>query len=334
MKIIEVHAKDHYEAGYLLGQLTAKMQTAYIKAFHLPAPWDILIKKSLPFLDVTKKVFPQYIDEINGLANGAKIPFEKLWVFHCIDEVMEKQHIERCTSIFLKQENGSGYIVGHNEDWDVWTGEYFFILKRTLDNKTVVELGLAGLISGGTICINSSGMIQAINSLYHTDYQIGIPKQIVARWLSSRESLEEVKEEFPKLRRAAGYCYNMSKKTKVLSIESSARRYEFFETNKNYVHTNHYIGTLKEVEKQYKEEMQSLGRYQHIRSVLSQVHTVNVLKDLLLYTTNDDSSVYRTKETSTVASVIFDVPKKIMYAAQENKGLNTLWQQINLDFIT
>lgn len=334
MKIIEVDAKDHYDAGYQLGQLTAKLQHAYIDSFKPSQPWEILIRKSQPYLSATKKVFSQYIDEINGLANGAEIPFEKLWVFHCLDEILRKEFVEKCSSIFLKQENGFGYIVGHNEDWDKWTKDYYFMLKRTLDNKTVLELGMAGVITGGTVSVNSKGIVQAINSLHHTDFQVGTPKQIVARWLSSRESLENIKEEFPKLKRAAGYCYNLSQGAKILAIEGSAQRFEFYETRKSYTHTNHYVGILQEVEEKYVREMPSIDRYKHIRSVLPRTHTVPSLKDLLLYKTDDNSSVYRTTDTATVASVIFDILEKKCYVTQENRGKDTVWEEINLDFIT
>lgn len=336
MRIVEIDAKDHYEAGFTLGQLTAKLQHRFLDAFVPPDDWNVLIRKSQPFLNATKKVFPQYIDEINGLANGSGIPFEKIWVFHCLDEITQKEYVEKCSSVFIRQEEGAGYIVGHNEDWDEWTRDFYFLLRRTLDNKTVLELGMAGNICAGTVSVNSGGMVQAINSLYHTDYQVGIPKQIVARWLSSRETLHVVREEFPKLKRAAGYAYNLSQDGRILAIESSATRFEFYEAKKNYyVHTNNYIGILEEVEEEFmKNDSPSAARYKYIKSVVPGLKTVQDVKDLLLLKREDKASVYRTADTPTVASLVFDVPNKKGYVTQENKGAQTRWEEISLDFIT
>lgn len=333
MRVIEVEAKDHYEAGFLLGKLTRKLQAKFFKAFRPPESWEELIRKSQPYLSATKKVFPQYIDEIRGLSNGSGIPFENLWVFHCLDEIMKKEFVEKCSSVFAKQEQDHAYLIGHNEDWESWTKDYYFILKRSLDNKTVLELGMAGVICAGTVSVNSKGLVQAINSLHHTDYQIGTPKQIVARWLSSRESLDRVMEEFPKLHRAAGYCYNLSQETQVLSIESSAKEFEFYESKKSYTHTNHYIGILKEVEEEYVKKMPSFDRYRQIKSMLSGINSLNRLKELLMFQSPDNSSVYRRGEVATVASVIFDLSAKMCYLTQENRGAETTWQNIELDFL-
>ncbi len=333
MRIVRVKAKDHYEAGYQLGVFTAKLQRAFLKAFKPREPWEDLIRKSLPFLNATKKMFPQYIDEASGLANGAEIPFEKMWVLHCLDEITQHEFVEKCSSVFIRRGDGRGYLAGHNEDWERWTKGFYFLLERTLDNKTVLELGMPGAICAGTVSVNSKGMVQAINSLHHTDYQVGTPKQIIARWLSSRESLQEIKDEFPKLKRAGGYAYNLLQGNKILAIESSAKQYEFYEAKKNYCHTNHYVGILKEVESECVKGMPSVGRYQHIQSRMKQLEGIEGLKEFLLHKAQDDTAVYRETETATVASIVIDPVGKICFATQENRGGDTRWQKIRLDFI-
>ena len=102
MRYVEVSAKDHYEIGYRLGKLTSRLQQSFLKAFPLPQPWEHLILKSKPFLRITKKVFPQYVEEVRGLAHGASVPFDRLWVLHCLDELEHKSFIEKCSSVFVK----------------------------------------------------------------------------------------------------------------------------------------------------------------------------------------------------------------------------------------
>lgn len=333
MRLVEIDAKDHYEAGYQLGKLTAKLQRAFLREFPLPRPLEHLIEKSSPFLKATKRIFPQYIEEVRGLAHGASVPFEHLWVIQCIDELEHRSFVEKCSSVFVKKKNGQ-YVVGHNEDWDMWTKPYYFIQKRTVDRKTVLELGMPGVISGGTVSINSYGIIQTINTLYHTDFQIGVPRMIIARWLSGRKSIEEIKQDFPKLHRAAGYCFNICDGKRLMVIESSAKRYTFYDTEGDYVHTNHYVGDLREVEESNNgSSTPSRGRYGYITSRLPDLQSASDLKSLLLHATSDDASVYRTSETATVASIVFEPGAKICHVTQENSGEKTPWDSINLDFL-
>jgi predicted choloylglycine hydrolase len=334
MRYVNVVAKDHYEAGYRLGKLTAKLQRSFLKAFPLPRPWNELIGRSKPFLRETKQIFPQYIEEVRGLAHGASVPFDYLWVIQCLDELEHRSFIEKCSSVFIKKENG-GYIVGHNEDWDLWTKPYYFIQRRTVDRKTVLELGMPGVISGGTVSINSYGVMQTINTLYHSDFQVGVPRMIVARWLSGKRSIEDVKRDFPKLRRAAGYCFNICDGTNVLSIEASAKRYSYIEPEENYVHTNHYTTKLKEIEQEDDEKPSpSRLRYGCISVEVGRINSVSGLQSLLLLKKDDESSVYRTSEVATVASFVFEPEKRMCHVTQENKGKDTNWEDIPLDFLS
>lgn len=333
MRYVEIVAKDHYEFGYRLGRQTAKLQRAFLKAFPFPAPVEALVQRSMPFLRATKQIFPHYIQEVRGLAHGAGVPFEVLWVLHCLDELEHKSFTERCSSVFIKKSDGH-YLIGHNEDWDDWTKPYYYIQKRTVDRKTVMELGLCGTITGGTVSVNSYGIYQTINTLYHADFQIGVPKMIIARWLSSRRSIEEIKQNLPAVTRASGYCFNISDGKRLLSIESSAKRQSFFETEESYVHTNHYIGHLKKVEDPGNgSNTPSRGRYDYIKSRLGSIKDRQDLQDLLLYRTDDNTSVYRTTETATVASIIFEPENKLCLVTQENKGKETRWDKHSLTFV-
>lgn len=333
MRLVEVDAKDHYEFGYRLGKQTAKLQRAFLQAFPFPAPIADLIERSQPFLSATKQIFPHYIEEVRGLAHGAAVPFGMLWVLHCLDELEHRSFVEKCSSVFVKKENGF-YLVGHNEDWDLWTKPYYYIQKRTVDRKTVMELGLCGTITGGTVSVNSYGIIQTINTLYHADFQIGVPRMIVARWLSGRRSIEEIKNTLPALRRASGYCFNICDGRKLLSIESSAKHFSFHETEGNYVHTNHYVGPLKKVEDPgYGSTTPTRGRRDYIKTRLDKIKTSKDMQDLLLYQTDGNTSVYRTTETATVASIIFESDRRQCAVTQENRGEETRWNEIPLRFI-
>ena len=57
---------------------------------------------------------PQYVEEVEGLAAGAKVPFKSVFLLNmnCPKGVSEKG----CSTIIIPRPDGKGPILGHNED--------------------------------------------------------------------------------------------------------------------------------------------------------------------------------------------------------------------------
>jgi len=335
MQHLHIHANSHYEAGRQIGVATRELQLRYFKQFIPEHSWEMVIEKSLPYLMETQKAFPHLVEEIRGLAEGIGLPFENVWAFQCRDEI-DKTLAERCSSVFIK--TSGGWIVGHNED-DYWDGfskndarSYYFIVHKSIQNNSILYLACPLMIGGETVSINSSGIIQTINTLHHQDVQIGVPKNIIARALSEAKDLAEVTEIFEKTKRASGYCHTLLINDDLYCIESSEDKYEFIQTSDKFVHTNHYLGSLSVCEDPLHNGKDiSINRCQNIKQKIDFIQTAEELKELLQTQTASADSIYRDGEgTHTMATTVIDPKNKKIYCANENRGTTTSWMNIDL----
>lgn len=334
MDIIEVNASSHYEAGKQVGIKTRKIQQSFYAKLIPEYPWDVMVQRSLPFLEVTEHVFPQFVSELRGLAEGIGIPFERVWAIQCRDEILGQKQNERCSSIFIR--SPGGWIVGHNED-DFWSGfskeearDLYFLVRKTIAGNSIFYLGFPFMIGGETISVHSSGTVQTINTLHHRDIQVGVPRNIIARALCETDSYDAVRAILSDTKRASGYCHTLLIDGTLSCIESTEKSFEFIPTSDRFMHTNHYLGSLVGSE-EYEEEGYAITtkRCATIGQKIGAVATVEDLKKLLHTKTDSENSIYRDGEFSiTMVSIVYDAATGMLSVANRNKDEGTDWESI------
>ncbi len=335
MHCLRIQTNSYYDAGKQIGVATKELHQSFYTKFVPGIPWKTLVSESLPYLAETKKSFPHFVEEMRGLADGIEMPFERVWAFNCRDEV-ESPYPERCSSVFIH--TNSGWIVGHNED-DYWNGfqenemrEYYFMVSKTISGNGLTYLACPFMIGGETVSVNSSGIIQTINTLYHAHNQIGVPKNIIARAVSEAKSIEEIKGILAKTKRASGYCHNLLINNNLYCIESTENNFEFIKTTDRFVHTNYFQGLLSSAEDPgYIGKDATKQRCAVIENAIQSVNAIEGLKKTLLYKTESDASIYRKGDgVITMASTIIDTQARTLQVAVENKGDKTDWRNISI----
>jgi len=334
MDIIEVNASSHFEAGKQVGMKTRELQQMFYAKLVPEYPWEVMVRQSMPFLEVTERMFPQFVAELQGLAEGIGVPFERVWAIQCRDEIIGHHQNERCSSVFVRTD--AGWIVGHNED-DFWNGfskeearKLYFLVRKTIAGDSIFYLGFPFMIGGETISIHSSGTVQTINTLHHKNIQIGVPRNIIARALCEVDSFDKVRNLLGNTRRASGYCHTLLIEGTLSCIESTERSFEFIPTGDRFTHTNHYLGSLVESE-EYEEEGYAITtkRCIAIGQKIGTVKTAANLKELLHTKSASEYSIYRDGEFSiTMVSVIYDCAKGVLSVANRNNGDDTDWEDI------
>ena len=279
-----------------------------------------------PFIDVTKRYFPQYMDEVRGIADGAGVDFQTLFSTNCrevVDYSGSTSTADHCTIVAIPQNNQ--YVVGHNEDWDAESLDILYIFDAVMDGIHIFGLNYGDSIMGDSISVTSHGLIQAINDLQHHDTQLGVPKKFIARAFLDSKTLEEAEEIMRKVPRAAGFNHVLIQGQRLWNIESSAKEYiiEKIELNK-YVHTNHYVTELKRIDKGNQE---SEKRYAKVEERLGDINSVGDIKQLL-----SDRTDPRICREGTIGSVIFDMPNKVAHIAYGQPTLET-YVEYSLDHV-
>jgi hypothetical protein len=235
----EVEAGSPAELGAKLGRLFGGLMRESVAEARAQRGWRRKLAIAGEQIAVTRRHFPQYLDELDAYARAAGLPLDHVWVVMCEDE-LDEMAAEKCTTVVT---NG-GRLVSHNEDWDEDSAEAICVLRKTLAGRTTLELHYTNTPLGGSaLSVNAHGVVQAINSLSHTDGQIGVPRNVIARWLSDTRDPESDFRRLCELPRSAGYNHVLVGGGEVLDIECSATRQVMFRPRLPCAHTNHFLSS-------------------------------------------------------------------------------------------
>jgi predicted choloylglycine hydrolase len=188
-------------------------------------------------ISLTRQHFPRCVEELEAYAEAAALPLAHVWVVMCEDEL--DAAAERCTTFVAND----GRLVAHNEDWDADAAESICVLRKTLDRLTTLEIYYFNTPLGGSaVSVNSHGLVQAINSLSHADRAVGVPRNVVARWLSETRDPEEALRALGRVPRSAGYNHVLVGGPGLIwNLECSAAHQAAWRPALPFVHTNHFL---------------------------------------------------------------------------------------------
>ncbi len=245
MQVLKVSG-THFECGQQIGKnYQEQIQKALEENKNNPAPsldWDQTIEKSKLYWEETVKAYPQIIEEIKGVAEGANVETIELFTY-LVEELWAapSQKAEACSDIVLTSPLTDGrIIVGHNNDLPVDFLDKTFPIEWTFDDgSSMFTVGPLGFyVSSG---VNSFGISLTGNELTPTDNKIGIPRAVIARAILTAKNIEEAINIATDQRRASSYNNVISTKDRAISIEGSGTSFEIIEPKNGYLaHTNHY----------------------------------------------------------------------------------------------
>ncbi len=319
----EIQANSYYDLGLKEGQLFKQSAIELINKKKQHKSWDIKLEKSKRLIGPAEKAFSHLVEELKGYAKGAKVLFSDLWVLSLEDELSKT---DRCTTVVTN----SGKLIAHNEDWNADSKDAICVLKKSIKDFTILELFYYNTLGGNSISINSHGFVQAVNTLVHSDRQIGIPRNVIARWLSETKSPQQDFNKLSTLQRSAGYSHTfINLQSKIWNIESTASRQILLDVTPPFVHTNHYLTELKKFENN-NNLRGSMDRYEFAHSSLRKSMSLTDLQKLM----SNNSKKTRTSvfNKGTIARMIVNLEKFIAYIwllRESKKG----WIKYNIDFL-
>lgn len=232
----EVRAGNHAELGARLAHLFGAVSRSYVEEARSEPDWRRRVAAADPLLRCSQQYFPNLIAELASYAEVADIPLGELWALNC-----ESETEEHCTTVVTND----GALIGHNEDWDDDAAADICIVKKSLPHITLFGLHYYDAPLGGTaFSINSHGSIQAINSLSHIDRAQGVPKNVIARWLSESADIERDFRALAALPRASGFNHVIVQAGgQAYDLECTARRQHLARLKLPYAHANHYLAS-------------------------------------------------------------------------------------------
>ena len=246
-----------------------------------------------PQVAVNQAAAPALVEEMHGIARGAAVPFERVFLLNSLLDLNSFRYQEMadnfpgCSTFAVVAEEGTGRtLVGQTYDMPELHQDYLVLLRlRPAAGPRQLLFSFAGIV--GAAGLNEAGLAVNINYLSPTDVGLGRLHSVVVRQILASASLADALTPPAVPPRAGGAHYLVADQDgNVVSVETTARRQRVFHLEGNGLgHTNHYLSEwLKEVEHIRAGSIgSSLARYTALRRYLhdqGQHLTVNALMEL------------------------------------------------------
>ncbi len=297
----------------------------------LHSPWESALLEAQKYLRQAQEDFPDILDELNGIAEGANVPFEEVWTLNCFEALTDSQeHSPSCTTLAVRDdqtENGH-VLLAHNEDWLNLDQDTLYLVHA----KSKEGPGFLGLTYGPllvNIGFNAEGIGVGIDSVYSTDIRSGVPRIIYSRAVLGAKTMADALRACIPKRRGAGYHFLLADATgSLFSVETSALQHEIMDGEQGWlVHTNHYLSPkLKATEKErtYANSHVRLQRATRLLRDRLGSMTIDDLQQLLRDHANHPDSICAHPDPTlplhdnfqTLASLIMDLTERVLWVAK------------------
>ena len=324
---------SHRKVGQLIGHHFAAA------IHHLFDNYDFLQNQLLPFLKhpagqgylqsylkLHRMHFPQYISELEGMAEGAGRPFEEVFAVNLRGEFAGLIGSEQptgpaadtgdkgCTDCLVLTPDAA--LIGHNEDGPPAGSGNMFVLRVTVDGKpTFNALCYPGFLPGNAFGFNEFGILHSINNVAPRQVKVGAARHFIARSLLEARSMEEAVQRVTIPGRAAGFNYNIGSlaERRIVSIEVAPERHHVREVQGYYTHTNHYFELNGQKQEITLSSKKRLERSLTVCRATPPAHAGHVLA-LLGDQTDGEFPIYRDAafpdNEATLCSALYDLDRR------------------------
>ncbi|MFA4964471.1 MAG: C45 family peptidase [Thermoleophilia bacterium] len=213
-------------------------------------------RRALAYAECARRWLPRQVEELEGLAEGAGLPFSQLMVPNCGEEFTcggavdglppapasaAARQGDHCTAVAVSR--GGRRVVGHNMDWYVVDAVNSVLFDFTVPDGTRV-MGIAGAPYLLMLGVSSHGVASVSNSVHCADDRVGVPNTFVRRSTLEAATLEEARARGLLAARARGTNHFLADAAgRLWDLETSATASAFEDhTEAGFmIHTNHYV---------------------------------------------------------------------------------------------
>lgn len=144
-----------------------------------------------PYLAATETAAPWVVEEMRGMAEGAGVAFESLFVLNAAAELMQAAGVFECTVCGVTEAGTTdGHVLlAHNEDATAGWGDLAYVIRAEPDGAPAfAAFAYAGLLLHQGV--NAAGLGSVGNALYARDARPGIPKLLAYRRIIAETTIE------------------------------------------------------------------------------------------------------------------------------------------------
>jgi isopenicillin-N N-acyltransferase-like protein len=249
--LLEVQVRGSYrEIGRAVGEAARPLIAAaidyYRRHFVAMAGIDFAAaeRRTAEYLVYASRHLPQYVEELEGMAEGSRQTVSALMVPNCGEEFTcpvearpprlpgrrptpddsrppdRRPAAPACTGVAVL--SGGRRIVGHNMDWYAVDVDKNVLFDVTCPGGTRF-LTIAGVPYLPILGLSSHGIAYVGNSVYSSDARLGVPNVFVRRWALEAPDLASLRKRVTFAWRARGSNHTAAERSGTLiDIETSA----------------------------------------------------------------------------------------------------------------
>ena len=308
----------HYEVGRQIGA-KCKSQIEGLLSYvreDLPSgvTWEAMLAQSKLYLAHSRAIYPGYIEELEGIAEGAGVSFDEIFLSMC-EELWEPAAWRKgCTDMAARGRatlDGTT-LVAHTNDLSSESESLLVILKIQAGDEPkflAVSPGGVGISAG----FNAAKISLTGNQLDNNDIRPGVPRLLVTRAILGSRSLGKALDHCLLPQRASSYNNVIADGSgEVYCMEGSATDCEALYIEKDVMaHANHYISpVMRRFEANRSSISSSIIRYNRARYLLRENFgklTPELFKTLLADHAGYPSSICNHSDSATVFSIIIQL---------------------------
>eukprot|EP01087_Luapelamoeba_hula_P007378 TRINITY_DN1810_c0_g1_i2.p1 TRINITY_DN1810_c0_g1~~TRINITY_DN1810_c0_g1_i2.p1 ORF type:complete len:392 (+),score=56.25 TRINITY_DN1810_c0_g1_i2:46-1221(+) len=341
--VLQVVATSHYDAGLQVGTKFADRINAYLSHSQTLRE-DLIPMLSKPadkawfdrYVATSKAHYPQYYEEIQGIAAGAKVEFTYLLLLALEDELLHHDvstHIPAdelsCSDIHIHKLQTTMF--GHNEDASALVKEYGYILSVNITPSNgpaqqYTAFTYPGMLSGNAFGWNKH-IAFSCNALFPLAINMGgIGRSFINRDILASSSIADAVVRATPDGRAIGFAFNMASLVApypIVSVEVAPNSYSYYSVQGNYSHFNMY----KQLEAPQGTDESTVHRQSRVYALPAPARADDI-RNILGDTHDKDYPIYRdgaAPDTGvvTVATALFNLNEARVTIWHTNPKLST-----------
>lgn len=201
-----------------------------------------------------RSVFPQYVRELEGMADGMGVSFARAFLWNCRGDLRWPDDIspevaaglsEGCTTLIIPAGGGKLSLIAHNEDGaQDFHEQCFWVSAKPDDGPGFDSFLYPGMMPGHTMAVNGAGLVQTINNMRVHDLKPGLPRHFVCRGILDCETMDDALGLLQRTDRASGFHHNLgsAREGRLASVEAPASGCQVVEiTDTPSAHANHLV---------------------------------------------------------------------------------------------
>ena len=239
---------NHRKVGQVIGEECSDQINTMITNLRNDIPdgvkWEDMLNQSERYFEYSRRIYPQYVEELKGIAEGSGVAFEYIFLSMC-EELWEKAAWKGgCTDMAARGAatlDGST-LIAHTNDLLPQSERDLVILKIQAEDEPeilCVSPGGVGISAG----FNAAGISQTGNQLDNNDIRPGVPRLLVVRAILASRFLSEAMDHCLLPQRASSYNNVIADvHGEVYCMEGSATDCQpIYIDGDILAHSNHYI---------------------------------------------------------------------------------------------